>query len=538
MNRNRSLGVVTGAAQLASADVLCRISAASRRPGAVKPFDLLLEQRSWQGPASQSAASAAFKIHVFDALRAFEKRGVDAIVLPCFLSHTFIDELTANLAVPVANLMSALAAHVRRTFPTARRIGVLTSDAIRADGLFERYFDARSYDVLHPLNEAGVDCVTSAVHGDDGIKRGCFHGRPIALLRAACTDLIAQGADLILPGLTEIALLARAIGELPVPFVDVNLVYARYIATAQFAQPAELQRRRFKVGVLGGVGPAATVDFMDKLVRNTPAARDQDHLKVMVEQNPQIPDRTDALLGRGADPTLALYAACRTLEEGGADLIAIPCNTAHAFVERIQPSLTIPIVNMLTCTVDFVRSAFPDVREIGVLATSGTLASGVYAAALDARGCVQVAPRAAAQARLMNAIYGPRGAKAGFWSGECRDDFRAAIDDLVAQGVQVIVLGCTELPLLMDDLSTLDALGQAVRFVDPTEVLARRCVAYALGADAPAPAVFALEPSALPGVTMTPAVAPAPALAPRTRRGRVRDGVCARSRVRATGLFS
>lgn len=477
MYRHRSLGVVTGASPLASADVLSRMMAAWRRPGTAKPFDFVLEQQAWPGPASPGAASAPFKIHVFDTIRTFEKRGVDAIVLPCFLSHTFIDELSANVSLPIASIMAALVAHVRQAFPSVRRIGVLTSDTIRSNGLFERHFDRARFDLLYPRHDEDGDRVTSAVYGDDGIKSGYLSGRPVELLRAACADLIAQGAEIIVPGLAEIPLVARVLGTLEVPFVDTNLVYARYVAAAQYAQP----ERHFKVGVLGGVGPAATVDFMAKLVRNTPAARDQDHIKVMVEQNPQIPDRTEALLGGGDDPTLALYAACKTLEEGGADLIAIPCNTAHAFVERIQPSLTIPIVNMLTCTADYLREAFPGVREVGVLATSGTLASRVYETALAARGFVQIAPAEVAQARLMNAIYGPCGAKAGYLSGECDDDVAAAVDDLVAQGVQVIVLGCTELPLLLRG-STLARPGRpVVRLVDPTDVLAKRCVAYALG---------------------------------------------------------
>jgi aspartate racemase len=490
MYRHRSLGVVTGASPLASVDVLSRMSTAWRRPGAAKPFDFVLEPQSWAGPASQSAASALFKIHVFDTIRAFEKRGVDAIVLPCFLSHTFIDELSANVALPIANLMAALLAHVRQAFPSVRRVGVLTSDAIRGNGLFERYFDSAQFDVLHPRDEAGVDRVTRAVCSDEGIKSGRLYGQPVELLRAACADLIAQGAEIILPGLAEISLVARALGTLEVPFVDSNLVYARYVAAAQYSQP----ERRFKVGVLGGVGPAATVDFMAKLVRNTPAARDQDHIKVMVEQNPQIPDRTEALLGKGDDPTLALYAACKMLEEGGADLIAIPCNTAHAFVERIQPSLTVPIVNMLTCTADYLREAFPSLREVGVLATSGTLASGVYEKPLEGCGFVQIAPAEAAQARLMNAIYGARGAKAGYTSGECCDDVAAAVDDLVAQGVQVIVLGCTELPLLLRGSTLARPDGSVVQLVDPTEVLAKRCVAYALAGSGATQAASKLPP--------------------------------------------
>ncbi|MGF6569663.1 aspartate racemase [Paraburkholderia sp. GAS333] len=480
MNRFRSLGVVTGAAQFASADVLSRMSVASNRPGAGRPFDLVLEQRSWQGsvsPDAPDAANAQFRIHVFDAIRTLEKRGVDAIVLPCFLCHTFIDELSANVGVPVANIMTALNAHVRRAFPSVRRIGVLTSATIRENGLFERYFDAGRFDVLHPRSETGIDCVSGAVYGDEGIRNGRLFGRPVELLRAACADLVAQGAELIVPGLAEIGLVKRALGALEVPFVDANQVYARYVASDQYSQPDT----RFKLGVVGGVGPAATVDFMAKLVRNTPASRDQDHLKVMVEQNPQIPDRTDALLGHGDDPTLALYAACKTLEEGGANLIAIPCNTAHAFVEQIQPSLRVPIINMLTCTVDYLRESFPTLREVGVLATSGTLASGVYERSLQTRGFVQIAPAASAQARLTNAVYGPRGAKAGYTSGECADDVAAAVDDLVAQGVQVIVLACTELPLLLRDAVLACPGGRVVRLVDPTEVLARACVAHALG---------------------------------------------------------
>ncbi|OLL32574.1 aspartate racemase [Burkholderia sp. SRS-W-2-2016] len=489
MNRFRSLGVATGAAQLASADILSRIGTASRRPGAACPFDLILEPRAWQGPAAPDPSDPRFKIHVFDTLRGFEKRGVDAIVLPCFLSHTFIDELAANLTVPVANIMTALSAHVRRTYPSARRIGVLTSAAIRANGLFERYFEAGvgggvgggaeagGFEVRYPRDAAGFDCVTSAVYGDEGIRHGRLYGRPLELLRAACADLVAQGVDVIVPGLAEIGMLLRALGPLDVPLVDTNQVYARYVAAARYPHP----QPAFRIGVVGGIGPAATVDFLGKLVRNTPAARDQDHLKVIVEQNPQIPDRTDALLGGGDDPTLALYAACKTLEESGADLIAMPCNTAHAFVERIQPALRVPIVNMLGCTADYLRDTFPELREVGVLGTTGTLASRVYEHALDARGFVQVAPSAAAQARLMNAIYGPRGAKAGYTSGECCDDLAAALDDLVGQGVQVIVLACTELPLLLREPVIACPGGRVVRLVDPTEVLARRCVAYALG---------------------------------------------------------
>jgi aspartate racemase len=215
-------------------------------------------------------------------------------------------------------------------------------------------------------------------------------------------------------------------------------------------------------------------------VRNTPARRDQDHLQLLVEQNPQIPDRTEHLIGEGMDPTLALYATCKKLQDGEADLIAIPCNTAHAFVEEIQAHLEIPIMNMLTVTVAHVRESFPTLRKVGLLATTGTVSSGVYRRALEAGGLEEVVPHSALQARVMEAIYGPRGVKAGFTSGQCLDDVNAAIDELVWRGVEVIILGCTELPLLFSRLEITSSSGRRVTLVDPTDILAKRCVAAAL----------------------------------------------------------
>jgi aspartate racemase len=237
--------------------------------------------------------------------------------------------------------------------------------------------------------------------------------------------------------------------------------------------------------VVGGVGPAATVDFIHKIVRATPARRDQDHIKLMVEQNPQIPDRTENLIGNGPDPTISLYATCKRLEAGGADIIAIPCNTAHAFVERIQPYLAVPIVNMLTVTVRYLRETFPALRAVGVLATSGTVASGVYEKALESQGLRQIVPGPALQARVMEAIYGKEGVKAGFTTGQCQEDIVAAINGLIAEGVEVIILGCTELPLLFPQTDFTGRNGARVRPIDPTDVLARQCVAYASAAPAP-----------------------------------------------------
>jgi len=472
-------GVIGGLGPLAGADVLFKLIQASPARTDAEHFDIVFEQHPFRNANTSRVATTERKLYIFDMIRDFEKRGVTTVLLPCFLSHTFIGELQENVSVQIVDMVEALREHVVRCFPSVRHVGVLTSDYIRDERLFERYFSAPRFEVLHPReNTFGeVDPVTAAVYGEGGIKSGGLNGKPVEMLRGACLDLIAQGAELILTGMTEIGLVVDQIGPLSVPIVNSNLAYAQYAVAGQY----DKRVRVFKVGVVGGVGPAATVDFMQKLVRSTPATRDQEHIKILVEQNPQIPDRTQNLLGGGPDPTVSLYATCKKLEAGDVDIIAIPCNTAHAFVERIQPYLNVPIVNMLTVSVEYLRAAFPGLRDVGLLATTGTLMSGVYRKALEAHGLKQVVPSDRLQARVMNAIYGERGAKAGFMSGECIDDVTAAVDELSGRGVEVILLGCTELPLLLPDGEMRSGSGRVVTLVDPTDILAKRCVAYALG---------------------------------------------------------
>ncbi|MBN3752105.1 aspartate/glutamate racemase family protein [Paraburkholderia sp. Tr-20389] len=474
----RKYGIVGGLGPLASADVFFKLVKALPSSTDAEHADLIFQQHPFRSASAGSAATTERKLYIFEMIRDFEKQGVTTVVLPCFLSHTFIDELKTNTSLQIVDMVDAVRQHVRKRMHGARRIGILASDFTREKRLFERYFISPEFEVVYPRLRDGVDLVTEAVYGGEGIKSGNLRGRPVELLHRACADLIEQGVDVIVPGMTEIALVADEIRVLSVPLVDSNLVYAQQVVSGQYDSPSSV----FKVGVVGGVGPAATIDFLDKVVRNTPATRDQDHIRLIVEQNPQIPDRTENLIGNGADPTVSLYATCKRLEEGDADIIAIPCNTAHAFVERIQPYLGIPIVNMLTETVRYVCESWPAHRDIGVLATSGTIASGVYEKALESQGLRQVAPDEALQKCVMAAIYGNNGVKAGFTTGRCQEDIAAAVEGLIAQGVEIIILGCTELPLLLPLAEFIGRNGKRARLVDPTDVLARRCIAYATAA--------------------------------------------------------
>jgi aspartate racemase len=476
VRRERSFGIIGGLSPIADADLLSKLIEATERHAAAGQFEIVFEQRPFARTAGPSAANTARMLYIFNRIQSFEAQGIGTVVLPCFLSHLFMEELKENSPLPIADMIEVLRAHVRSTFPQHRRIGVLTSAPLREQGLFERYFPREEFQILHARQRGGLDLVTEAVYGKNGIKSGSRSGYSIELLGEACADLIAQGAQLLLPGVTELALVAGELSSLPVPLLDPHRVYAQHLV----ADPTAPLERPFKLGVVGGVGPAATVDFLGKVVRNTPATRDQDHLRLLVEQNPQIPDRTEHLVGDGMDPTLALYATCKKLQAGEADLIAIPCNTAHAFVEALQSELAIPIMNMLTVTVKHIRETFPSLRKVGLLATSGTVSSGVYKRALEDHGLQEVVPSPPLQARVMNAIYGPEGVKAGFTTDESVADVDAAIDELASQGVEVFILGCTELPLLMPEPERVTASGQRVTLVDPTDILAKRCVAAAM----------------------------------------------------------
>ena len=473
--RRYAYGIVGGLGTLSAADVFFKlVRAVAARAGEHQP-EFIFEQHHFaegDSPGARSASQNGRKLYVFDMIRGFESRQVDALILPCFISHTFIDELQAEVRLPIVNFMEALVEHIRRRHPAARKLGVLTSDYVRARSLFERYFPAGQWLLIYPRDDVQRDCVMSAIYGAEGIKAGYLQGASVKLLSAACDDLTAQGAELIVPGFAEIALVVDALAARGAPVFDANQVYARYAV----AYHARAQVRPFKIGVVGGVGPAATVDFMNKIVRNTRAQRDQEHIKVVVEQNPQIPDRTEYLIGDGVDPTIALYSTCKKLEADDADLIAIPCNTAHAFVERIQPHLSIPVINMLFETVEYIKKVFPEPKVVGLLATDGTVKSGVYHDVAAKAGFPLLVPDQENQALVMAAIYGEQGVKAGFTSGRCVDDLLRALASLALRGAEVIILGCTELPLLIAQNDAFPVAGKVVTVLDPTEILARKCV--------------------------------------------------------------
>jgi aspartate racemase len=206
---------------------------------------------------------------------------------------------------------------------------------------------------------------------------------------------------------------------------------------------------RKTLGVLGGMGPAATVDFFRRIVESTAARNDQEHLHVIIDNLPQVPDRTGFLQYGGEDPGPTLIAMAQRLEGAGADFLVMPCNTAGAFTARIQSVVGVPVVDWAAETAYGVVARVAGTRRVGLLATSGTVQARLYHDAFDAVGVRVLVPDEPCQSQVMDAIYGPRGVKAGHTDlSHARSEVEEAGQALVASGVDAILLACTELSVL------------------------------------------------------------------------------------------
>lgn len=224
------------------------------------------------------------------------------------------------------------------------------------------------------------------------------------------------------------------------------------------------------IGIIGGMGPAATADFFAKLIAATGAKRDQDHLRILIDNNPRVPDRNAAIAGRGPSPGPALSASARGLERSGADCIVIACNTAHAFQAEIEAAIDVPFLSMIDATVDAALAS--SAARVGVLAADGCRRAQLYQRAFAARGVEALLLNGEAQAAFMQLIYR---IKAGDIGAETRAAMQAHAIHLNARGAQAIVAACTEVPL------ALDADAIAVPLINSTDALVFRTIAFARG---------------------------------------------------------
>jgi len=216
------------------------------------------------------------------------------------------------------------------------------------------------------------------------------------------------------------------------------------------------------------MGPDTTVDFMAKVIAATPATRDQDHARLLVDQNPGLPNRQEALLGNGEDPGPAMAAMARGLEQAGADFLVMPCNTAHAFAPVIREAVSIPLVSIIDVTVDACRGH----DAVGVMATAGCMKANLYQDALAAAGIAAVLPDDASVGEITRLAFA---IKLGDRGPDVTLRMKRLADTLVARGARALVAACTEIPLVL----TPDMLE--VPLVSSTDVLAGATAAICSG---------------------------------------------------------
>jgi len=219
------------------------------------------------------------------------------------------------------------------------------------------------------------------------------------------------------------------------------------------------------IGILGGMGPMTTVEFFRRLIEATPARSDPEHLHILIDNDPSVPNRSDALLHRGPSPVPLLRAMARRLEAAGAQVLAIPCNTAHAFLDDVREAVTVPVVDMIDETVAAAAARLTGAdgagTAVGLLATDGTIRSCLYRDAFEARGIEAIAPSPEAQQSVTAAI---EAIKAGRSLTPLERPIFDVVERLAAAGAAAAIVACTELSLLSGDRIP-------IRWIDALDVL-------------------------------------------------------------------
>ena len=220
------------------------------------------------------------------------------------------------------------------------------------------------------------------------------------------------------------------------------------------------------------MGPAATVDLMSRIISMTDASADQEHIPMIVDSNTRIPDRTEAILGRGESPVPEMLASAKRLEAAGADFIVIACHAAHYYVPEIKDKIGIPVIDMPEETAKLLK--MNGVNRAAVLATDGTVRSGLYGAALERFGIQTVYPDDRQQKTVMSLVYDYVKKGVTDPADLPREEMTSIIGDLSSQGAEALLLASTELPIAFSIMGL-----RSNAFIDPTVVLAKSAIRVA-----------------------------------------------------------
>lgn len=454
------------------------------------------------------------------SLKRLDAGGADLVAVTCNTAHHFFDDMQRaidkfGLKLSMLHIVDATMKELEAQKPGARRIGLLATSGTLDSKIYENRAaqNGQAKEWVYPDADTQKGAVMAGIY--DGVKAGKEDlGRE--LLLSAAKELQAKGVDAILLACTEIPLVLKT-GDIKgadgkdMPLIDTLGSLAKEalaradampgrIATPSGSfsvQPAEPSgfvqamakffvgepERPRRIGVMGGMGPAAAMQFSDYMVKfNTEARTDQQHVPMMVDQATDIPDRTAAILSGGRSPVDEMAKSLKRLAKAGADEIVMTCNTAHYFFPEIQKvieqeKLKVNVVHIVEATMKLLDQQAPNARNVGLLATSGTVNTGVYQNHDSARGRQWMTPAKDTQEQqVMAGIY--EGVKTGDLD-KGRDLLKAAAQELADKGADAILLACTEIPLVLKTGDIKNKDGKVIPLIDTLEAQAREAIARA-----------------------------------------------------------
>jgi aspartate racemase len=448
------------------------------------------------------------------SLKRLDQGGASLVAVTCNTAHHFHDDMQKaidkfGLKLELLHIVDATMAELERQRPGAKRIGLLATTGT----LDSRIYQARAEQTGQNKEWVVPDAHTQAANVMDGIYKGVKAGdndMGKQLLLAAAEELKSKGVDAILLACTEIPLVLKT-GDLKdahgkdLPLIDTLESLAKEALSRAASAPARVEtpvgcfsaaqatlsaftqgvtnflageaERPRRIGVMGGMGPAAAMQFSDYVVKyNTGAKRDQDHAPVLVDQATDIPDRTRAILGQGPSPVEEMGNSLRRLARAGATDIVMTCNTAHHFEPAMQKiiageKLPVNLIHIVDATMKLLDQQAPGARNIGLLATTGTVNSQVYQNRAGGREWMQPSP--GTQEKVMDGIY--KGVKAGDLKGGGQL-LRQAAQELANNGADAILLACTEIPLVLKTGDIKNKDGKVVPLIDTLEAQAREAI--------------------------------------------------------------
>ena len=235
-----------------------------------------------------------------------------------------------------------------------------------------------------------------------------------------------------------------------------------------YEQTAAPSGREKIVGILGGMGPEATVDLMNRVIKATTAKDDIDHIRMLVDNNPKVPSRIRALIEKtGESPLGCLQDMARRLEKWGVDFLAIPCNTAHYYHRGVQQAVSIPLLDMIGLSVNVITSEVPDLNTVGLLASSAVFDLGLYKGRFADAGVRLMDMEPGEQDNVMSAI---KKIKTSSYGPEVVEAIQEVADNLARRGAQAILVACTELSIIGGRITP------ATRMFDASQILAEAIV--------------------------------------------------------------